>query len=101
MTENHTIIMTSEALSNSSPSLFVQLCGNLAPIAAVIVFCAPIPTIKQISKDQSVGSLPLLPYSSMVANCFLWLVYGLLKHESKVWSTNLIGLIMALIYFTI
>ena len=59
----------------------------------------PFPTIKKVVKDKSVGSLPLLPYSSMIANCFLWLVYGLLKGEAKVWGTNLIGLFFAFYYF--
>ncbi len=35
----------------------------------------------------------------MVANCFLWFTYGLLKHEIRVWGTNGIGLLFALFYF--
>lgn len=35
----------------------------------------------------------------MFANCFLWVVYGLLKEEVKVWGTNIIGLILASYYF--
>jgi solute carrier family 50 protein (sugar transporter) len=46
-----------------------------------------------------VNSLPLLPYSSMIANCFLWLTYGVLIQESKIWFTNLVGLILAVFYF--
>lgn len=52
----------------------------------------------EITKAKSVGSLPLLPYSSMFANCFLWLTYGLLKGEIKVWGTNGIGLLFAVYY---
>jgi solute carrier family 50 protein (sugar transporter) len=59
----------------------------------------PYLTIKQVTKDKSVGTLPLLPYSSMIANCFLWLAYGVLKSEPKVWGTNLIGLGFGLYYF--
>jgi len=40
-----------------------------------------------------------LPYSSMIANCVLWIVYGILTRESKVWCTNLIGLFFGLFYF--
>ena len=35
----------------------------------------------------------------MVANCFLWLTYGLLKKEIRVWGTNGVGLLLALFYF--
>jgi solute carrier family 50 protein (sugar transporter) len=59
----------------------------------------PFPTINQVTREKSVGSLPLLPYSSMIANCFLWLAYGVLKSESKIWGTNLIGLSLGLFYF--
>lgn len=35
----------------------------------------------------------------MVANCFLWFTYGLLRHEIRVWGTNGIGLLFAVFYF--
>jgi hypothetical protein len=56
--------------------LWVQGCGQLAPLASIVVFLAPIPTMRQISKDRSVGSMPLLPYSSMVSSAFVWITYG-------------------------
>lgn len=83
----------------SSPFGLVSLCNKVAPLAATVVFAAPIPTLRQIAKDASVGSFPLLPYTSMLANCYLWLIYGVLKSESKIWVTNGIGLIMAIYYF--
>lgn len=55
--------------------------------------------MEQVVKDKNVGSLPLLPYSSMMANCFLWMVYGILKKESKIWATNGIGVIFGMFYF--
>jgi solute carrier family 50 protein (sugar transporter) len=58
----------------------------------------PIPTIRQIAITKSVGSLPLLPYSSMIANCFLWTTYGLLKNERRIWGTNGTGLLCAIYY---
>mmetsp|Transcript_128063 Transcript_128063/g.370640 ORF Transcript_128063/g.370640 Transcript_128063/m.370640 type:complete len:231 (+) Transcript_128063:44-736(+) len=78
---------------------WVKFCGNMAPLAAIVVFLSPFPTISQIGRDKSVGSLPLLPYSSMFANCFLWSVYGILKQESKIWATNGIGIFFSLFYF--
>ena len=55
---------------------WVTLCSKAAPIAAVIVFAAPIPTVRNIIKNKSVGKLPLLPYSSMVGSTFVWITYG-------------------------
>lgn len=78
---------------------WVQLCGKMAPITGVITFLAPIPTIRQVSKTRSVGSLPLLPYSSMIANAFVWVMYGLLQSEFKVWSCNAVGIILGAYYF--
>ena len=59
-----------------------------APVFSIVVFCAPIPTLRQVSIDRTVGNLPLLPYSSMIASAFLWVVYGILKSEPKIWSAN-------------
>lgn len=79
--------------------VFVDFCGQLAPIASIVVFMAPIPTIQQIVRDQSVGSLPLLPYSSMISSAFLWVVYGILKSEAKIYISNSVGLILGIYYF--
>mmetsp|Transcript_33565 Transcript_33565/g.68544 ORF Transcript_33565/g.68544 Transcript_33565/m.68544 type:complete len:195 (-) Transcript_33565:214-798(-) len=53
----------------------------------------------KIHRDQSVGGLPLLPYSSMIVNCVVWVTYGLLKSEPKVWQTNSFGLVLGTYYF--
>lgn len=77
-----------------------QWCGNLAPWASVIVFLAPLPTIRKIvTVDQSVGNLPLLPYSAMICSALLWSTYGILRSEPRIWSANMLGLILGLYYF--
>ena len=81
-----------------SPAL-VNLCGQIAPVASLAVVMAPLPTMRQIRRDQSVGDLPILPYSSMILSTFLWTVYGLLKHEPNVWITNGLGCAFGLCYF--
>lgn len=55
---------------------WVTACGKAAPIISSGVFLAPYPTIKNIIADRSVSSLPLLPYSSMCVNAFMWMTYG-------------------------
>lgn len=81
----------------SSPML-VDFCTTAAPFAAIFVFLAPFSTVQKIRQEKGVGTLPLLPYSSMVASAFLWSAYGILKGEPKVWSANVIGLFMGLYY---
>ncbi len=82
----------------AQPAAWVALCTQTAPIISSAVFMAPIPTIAKIRSSRSTGSLPLLPYSSMVVNAFLWMVYGILKQDSKIWSPNAFGLFMGVNY---
>lgn len=68
----------SVAAASSSTSLsagmsLVEACGLAAPIASIFVSLSPFPTVQKILKDKGVGDLPLLPYSSLVAN---WYVMG-------------------------
>lgn len=63
----------SVAAASSSTSLsagigLVEACGLAAPIASIFVSLSPFPTVQKILRDKSVGDLPVLPYSSLVAN---------------------------------
>lgn len=78
---------------------WVQLCGSLAPVASIVVCMSPIPTIQEIIRSRKVGSLPLLPYTTMILNSMLWFAYGLLQHEIKIWSCNGTGLVLGIYYF--
>jgi solute carrier family 50 (sugar transporter) len=77
----------------------IDLCCQLAPAASIAVFLAPMPTIQNVIRDRSVGTLPLLPYSSMVASATLWTTYGVLKNEPSIWSANGVGLLLGTYYF--
>lgn len=59
-----------------NPASAVKLAGNIAPIVSSGVYLAPVPTIRNVVQDKSVKSLPLLPYSSMIVNAFMWMTYG-------------------------
>lgn len=76
----------------------VSLCAQIAPMASIFVIASPYPTIQNIIRDKGVGQMPLLPYSSMLASCFLWSVYGFLKAEPSVWGPNLVGVFASLYY---
>lgn len=86
------------AFQTASAPMFVDLCTNVAPFAAILVFMAPFPTIQRVREEKNVGTLPLLPYSSMAASAFIWTTYGLLRGEPKIWSSNVIGLSLGLYY---
>uniref|UniRef100_A0A7S1ZF27 Sugar transporter SWEET1 n=1 Tax=Ditylum brightwellii TaxID=49249 RepID=A0A7S1ZF27_9STRA len=89
-----------EAVMRSDLPAWVTACGHLAPLMAIVVFLAPIPTMQQINREKTVGGKPLLPYSSMIANGFIWTVYGFLKSEPKIMAPNSIGLLLGTYYFT-
>ena len=80
-------------------SAIVILCGRLAPLSSVCMYLSPIPTIRQVVRTGMVGDLPLLPYSSMAASCFVWIVYGIAVRQPMIWLTNFVELILAVYYF--
>jgi len=41
----------------------------------------------------------LLPYTSMVTSCFVWILYGVLKGQAQIWLTNLIEFVVSVYYF--
>eukprot|EP00537_Pseudo-nitzschia_pungens_P006267 CAMPEP_0172376682 /NCGR_PEP_ID=MMETSP1060-20121228/68340_1 /TAXON_ID=37318 /ORGANISM="Pseudo-nitzschia pungens, Strain cf. cingulata" /LENGTH=249 /DNA_ID=CAMNT_0013104323 /DNA_START=42 /DNA_END=791 /DNA_ORIENTATION=- len=86
------------SIALSAVPTWIKFCSNSAPLTGIVVFIAPFPTIRQIQRDKTVGNLPLLPYSSMIANCVLWVLYGLLTEAPKVWFTNLCGLVLGNYY---
>ena len=77
----------------------LTLCSTLAPYCGVLCFLAPMPTILQVSRDKSTGALPLLPYSSMICNSFVWSMYGFLKNLPSVYCSNAVGVILGIYYF--
>ncbi|KAL7539037.1 hypothetical protein ACHAXR_011766 [Thalassiosira sp. AJA248-18] len=99
--EEETTIAVGAAVSSSSWSAFINLCHVISPYCGVICFLAPLPTIQQISRDKTVGSLPLLPYSSMVSNSFVWVTYGLMKNLPSVWGSNAVGVVLGAYYFVV
>jgi solute carrier family 50 (sugar transporter) len=88
----------SSIIPSTTTTWIVETCSQLAPVTAMILFAAPIPTILQITNNKSVGTLPLLPYSSMIANAILWTTYGILRKESSIYTCNGIGIVLSLLY---
>mmetsp|Transcript_7369 Transcript_7369/g.12894 ORF Transcript_7369/g.12894 Transcript_7369/m.12894 type:complete len:233 (-) Transcript_7369:235-933(-) len=94
------MIAVDTTVSSSSWSAFIDLCETIAPYCGVVCFLAPLPTIKQISRDKTVGKFPLLPYSSMVSNGFVWVMYGLMKNLPSMCASNAVGVLLGAYYFT-
>lgn len=84
--------------AHTATPAFVSICSQLAPPVSILLNAAPFPTIREIESNQDVGSLPLLPYSCMTANCCLWTTYGFLQRQASIWAPNLIGMLLALYY---
>ena len=90
------------AASSSSSQLFQQAlpwCRTLAPLSSLVFYFAPIPTMLQMRRDQTVGVSPLLPYTTMVLSNFLWLSYGVLRRESSILFANGTGFLLGCLYF--
>ena len=67
------------ALSSTVPSVsgFALTLLKVSPvITCQALWAAPYPTIKEVVRKKSTEGLPPLPYYSMMANGFLWVVYG-------------------------
>lgn len=85
------------ALLPSSASV-LHACGRIAPASSMVLFLAPLPTLLMVARQKSTQNLPLLPYSSMVCSSILWVAYGVLKQDPRIWSGNAVGLVMGLLY---
>ena len=80
---------------------FVELCGIISPFGSVLLSLAPLPTMLQIARDKTVGKLPLLPYSTMISNSSLWLMYGLLENLTSVSRCSVVGVMMGAYYISV
>mmetsp|Transcript_32398 Transcript_32398/g.95469 ORF Transcript_32398/g.95469 Transcript_32398/m.95469 type:complete len:233 (-) Transcript_32398:587-1285(-) len=85
--------------STADLPVWVEACRTLAPAAAWVVFLSPFSTLRGVARSKTVGGLPALPYSSMVLNCSLWIIYSVLKNEPTIRYANSVGLALGTYYF--
>jgi solute carrier family 50 protein (sugar transporter) len=71
-----TVVKGAMAAAVQTSPAWVAACGKAAPLVSSGVFLSPLPTVQNIIREKSVGNLPLLPYSSMCVNSFVWMTYG-------------------------
>mmetsp|Transcript_6763 Transcript_6763/g.16640 ORF Transcript_6763/g.16640 Transcript_6763/m.16640 type:complete len:282 (-) Transcript_6763:303-1148(-) len=86
------------AKPKSDPPKWLDICNRIAPATSVLCSLAPLPTILEVSRTKSVGSLPLLPYSSMAANGFIWALYGVLTDNPAIKWANIMGTVLGAYY---
>ncbi len=51
-------------------------------------------------EDGSVGKLSIVPFVSLLTNCVIWFLYGMLKHDFTVLVPNGMGILAGLFCFT-
>lgn len=83
----------------NEPPKWLEACNQLAPCSNILCSLAPLSTILHVKQTKSVGSLPLLPYSSMIANGFVWALYGHLARLPNLKYANIIGIMLGSFYF--
>ncbi|KAL7434578.1 hypothetical protein ACHAXH_009202 [Discostella pseudostelligera] len=93
--------ITTSTMTVISWTTFVNLCGIIAPTFTALLSLAPLPTMYRISRDKTVGKLPLLPYSMMLSASSLWLLYVLLEHLLSVSRCSIVGVIMGACYIVV
>ncbi|KAL3769575.1 hypothetical protein ACHAWU_005527 [Discostella pseudostelligera] len=93
--------ITTGTMTVISWTTFVNLCGIIAPTCTALLSLAPLPTMYRISRDNTVGKLPLLPYSMMLSASSLWLLHGLLERLLSVSKCSIVGVIMGACYITV
>ena len=52
-----------------------------ATCAALAIYYTPLQTAKKIRRDQNVGALSPLPFACIVANCSVWVLYGVIGRD--------------------
>lgn len=62
MTASSIALPLQSAAAVAGPAL-VNWSTRLAPATAVLLTAAPLPTVREIQSKESVGKLPLLPYT--------------------------------------
>ena len=61
--------------------LMMLLSATVVLFVPQVLFLAPLfDAIPRILRERSSGDLPLLPYSAMALNGFVWVAYGIVGH---------------------
>lgn len=85
------------SLSISPDSFFATSLRFAGPIMFTGMQISSVRTAYGIHKAKSTGDLSPLPFTSLVVNCFVWTLYGILKKDLTVLVPNANGILLGLI----
>jgi len=71
---------------------------GLPGLAAQVLFFAPMQAMAEIRSKADTGRMPLLPYSAMCTNGFIWCTYGALLDNPAIWLPNVPAFILGAAY---
>lgn len=77
--------------------------GIIGNVTSLFLFLSPVPTFYKISKWKSTKEYSGVPYVATLANCLLWVLYGIPlvhPHSFLVITINGTGVVLELIYLT-
>lgn len=88
--------------SLSASSAVVIIFGWLGAVSSWILFLSPLSTFARVLKEKSVSHFDHLPYVVSVANCLLWVSYGVVTpNRLQPLVTNAVGGVLELAYCAI
>ena len=85
------------SLSISPDSMLATSLRFAGPIMFTGMQISSVRTAYGIHKARSTGNLSPLPFTSLVVNCFVWTLYGILKKDMTVLVPNANGIVLGLI----
>eukprot|EP01060_Flectonema_neradi_P039527 TRINITY_DN8736_c0_g1_i1.p1 TRINITY_DN8736_c0_g1~~TRINITY_DN8736_c0_g1_i1.p1 ORF type:complete len:260 (+),score=45.07 TRINITY_DN8736_c0_g1_i1:19-798(+) len=91
-------LAAAKGLYGANAVMFLQVAP---PVFAQLVFFSPLATMRSIREKRSTGDLPMLPYTMMACNGFLWMCYGGLVGDTTVIAANVSALCLGLFYCTV
>ncbi len=65
-------------------------------IAFLLTFLIQLPQAIKVYKTKHTADLSVWTYIILTAACLSWLLYGLMKSDLAIWTSNGIGLIIAI-----
>jgi len=74
------VVVAAKAAPLVGPGM-VSFLSVAPPLWCQLFWLAPMPTVKEMQKNNSTGGLPPLGYFSMMANGWLWACYGVTAGE--------------------
>jgi len=70
---------------------------NAGPFTFLCLQVSSLSTAFKIWSDKSVGTMSIIPFFTLLVNCVVWSIYGLLIDEAPIYAPNLCGSLTGLI----